>query len=80
MLIEFHTDICSRNILYLRKKYSVSRRALARLTGISEYTLQRYENGAFPQIYTDCQLKRLCAVFGLPLDALTQEYLAHPQK
>ena len=41
--IEVTGSYCAKNIRYLRKKYSVSLRGLARLMGMNEFTLKEIE-------------------------------------
>lgn len=71
MLIEYneHHHI-SRNVRFLRKKYSLSRRALARLVGISEFRLERIEEGTAVPVISDAVLRRLCQVFDVDSEEL----------
>ena len=61
-----------QNILHLRREYGLSRRALAKLTRIPEGRLRRVENGDLSAKLYDFHLKRLGAVFGVTIDALTE--------
>ena len=75
MLIEFPDTMLGRNILYLRKKYHLSRKALSCLTGISIYTLKDWETEKVrPVIYPE-QLKRICAIFNISGDRLVHNFL-----
>ena len=70
MIIELNDNTCPDNIVYLRKKYAVSRRGLARLSGIREDTLRRIENHVDPPIFEYTVLRRICTIFQVPLEDL----------
>ena len=52
MLIEMGNDIFIQNIIVLRNKYTVSRRALAKLIDIPEFDLRCMEEGRIPTVFT----------------------------
>ena len=66
MLIEMSNTILGKNILFLRKKYHISRRGLSCLIGISIYTLKDWEEERMIPIIDYNQLKRLSEVFNIP--------------
>ena len=73
MLIEMGNNICIENILFLRKKYHISRRGLAKLIGIREYLLRNMEEGRIPAVFTREQLIRISQIFSLSLDELINQ-------
>ena len=70
MLIELPDTTFGRNIFYLRKKYKLSRTAIAKLTGISTYTLKDWEEGKRKPILTYDQINRISVIFDLPSEDL----------
>lgn len=70
MLIELPDTKLGKNIFVLRKKYYLSRRALASLTGISEYTLRDWEEEWCNPIITWEQLKRIAVILIFPQSSL----------
>lgn len=70
MLIEVTGTFCVSNIRQLRKYYSISRRALARLIGMRPYLLKMIEEGRAEQIFGKSEIKRICEIF-----KVTQEEL-----
>ena len=68
MLIEYnpkyHTP--ARNIRLLRKKYYLSRRALAKLVGISEVHLKHIEAEENAPVFDSAVFSRLMQVFPIP--------------
>ena len=70
MIIEISIPTFGRNINYLRKKYHLSRRALAALVGISIRLLNRIEQ-AEPELrlHHDA-LIRFRDIFSIPLEDL----------
>jgi len=59
-----------QKILYLRKEYGISRKALARLICMPERRLGRVENGDANAKLYDFHLKRLGEVFDVRVDVL----------
>lgn len=72
MIIETSGDTLSKNLVYLRTKYALSRRALAKLIGISPYTLQGIENGTLYPALSAGAFTRICEVFHVSPDTLAQ--------
>ena len=64
-----------RNILFLRKKYSLSRKALACLIGISVYTLKDWEEEKSKPILRHDQLNRIATIFELTGEDLVNKEL-----
>ena len=79
MLIEVNGSSCIENIRYLRKKYAVSRRALAKLAGMSEITLRMLEEGTIAPIFRNRELKRMCSVFDVSLEDFIEKDLSEPK-
>ena len=76
MVFEFTgSDEFVKNIVYLRKKYCLSRKAMGRLIGLSEYTIKYMEQEKFPLIISYDVLKRLRIVFDVTTEALLHSYL-----
>ena len=73
MLIEMGDTRLGRNILFLRKKYYLSRKALACLVGISVHSLKDWEVEKSKPIIRYDQLKRIAAIFNLSVEALVNE-------
>ena len=70
MFVNIQDTKLLENVVYLRKRYSVSRRGLARLIGMSEYTLKDMEEGVgLPVIFED-ELSRLCLIFETDCETL----------
>ena len=63
VMIVMRDTLLFRNIRYLRKTYLLSRRALAKLVGISAYALQEMEAERAEPCISYQVLRRLCAVF-----------------
>ena len=76
MIVDMTGSYCAGNIRHLRKKYSVSRRGLARLIGINEIELREIEAGRLRPAFPYQQLKRLCNIFEIPIDVLIQRDLS----
>ena len=70
MLIEPGNYPFCDNIRYLKKRYCLSRRAFARLVGVSEYTIQDWEEGSVPAVLDYETCKRICALFGVTVEQL----------
>lgn len=65
-------DTFGNNLAYLRQKYALSRRALARLTGTTEDILKGIETGTlYPEVPIEV-FHRMCEVFHLSPDDLAQ--------
>lgn len=75
MLIEMSDTVFGRNILYLRKKYKLSRTALCNLTEINYYFLRDWEEEEDIAVLTWKQMKRLCAVFDISAESLAHTEL-----
>ena len=76
MIVDMTGSYCAGNIRYLRKKYCVSRRALARLIKMNEIELREIEAGRFRPAFPYPQLKRLCDIFEIPVNALIRKDLS----
>lgn len=71
MLIEYNGNHpVGQNILRLRKKYCLSRRALAKLLGVNEITLRELERGTSLPVIADTTLCRLCQIFAVEPEEL----------
>lgn len=68
MVIEYNRNYhpVSRNIRRLRRKYQLSRRALAALTGVSPKHLRQLEAGRLPPTLDSALALRLAEIFPLP--------------
>ena len=75
MLIEPGNHPFCDNIRYLKKRYCLSRRAFARLIGVSEYTITDWETGLVPAVLYHETCKRICAVFDIQVEQLFHSYL-----
>ena len=64
MIIVLNNGIFGRNLWYLRKKYSLSQIALAKLTHISINKLKHIERGYIRKVETQWFL-RICSIFEL---------------
>ena len=72
MIIYIGGDFFGKNLVYLRKKYRISRRAVAKLAGISAYTLEGIEKGVlYPELKAEV-FQRLCEIFHVDSNQLTQ--------
>ena len=58
------------NILALRKRHHLSRKALASLLGVSAYWIKGLEEGRFPGVLPDHMLHRLCQIFDVEPEAI----------
>ena len=58
------------NTLALRRRYGLSRKSLARLTGMPESRLRRVEAGDPAAKVYDYELLRLCRIFDISLEEL----------
>ena len=76
MMIEYGDTTLGRNIAYLRKKYGISRTALANLTGIGYHQLKNWEAERCRPVIDYYELKRLCAIFDLAPSSLVHEDLS----
>lgn len=61
---EYHTP--GRNIQLLRKKYALSRRALANLLGTNDIVLKMIEEENLPPVLSSKMVRRLSEIFPLP--------------
>ena len=71
MLIDLNNTYFSGNIRYLRKRFHLSRRALAALAGISPRELRRIEKAKVSVDYAVAA--RFRDIFGLPMEVLFHE-------
>lgn len=72
MIIEMSGETFAKNLVYLRKKYELSRRALAKLIGISPYLLESIEKGiTYPSLRLEV-FQRLREVFHVDANDLAQ--------
>ena len=76
MLIDMGDRICIENIKYLRETYSISRKGLAKLIGISEYALRSMEEGITPTEFTYEQLIRLSQIFNVSPEQIINHILS----
>lgn len=76
MIIIPSDEVLFRNMVYLRKKYLLSQRALAKLIGMSVYHLRTIENGTAAPLIQSSELKRLCAVFDVTAENLIHRDLS----
>ena len=68
MIVEISLPTFGRNVRYLRKKYHLSRRALAALTGISTRQLARIEGEETELQLSHDTLVRFREIFAIPLE------------
>ena len=73
MIIEIGSNVCIQNILFLRRKYNISRRGLAKLIGMHEYTLRNMEEEQIPTTFTREQLERLSQIFNLSYEEFVNQ-------
>ena len=71
MIIELNDTVFARNVRYLREHYALSRRALAKLIGISPFRLQAIENQTVLPILPFDSFLRICEVFHVDADTLS---------
>lgn len=76
MKIIINDTLFCRNLRYLRTKHRYSQKALAAMVGISVYTLRILESGKYQIILNSQELKRLCGVFGVPVEHMLHKELA----
>ena len=77
MIIHLGSAYFPKNLIYLRKKYALSRRALARLTGLSEYRLEAIEKElCYPEVNASV-LSRFRDIFQLTTEDLAYTDLEH---
>ena len=80
MIIVMNGDTLGKNLSYLRKKYALSRRALANLSGAQEDVLKGIEDGSLsPELPIEV-FQRMCQIFNLSPDDLAQVNLAFVKK
>lgn len=79
MKILLSDDYFTDNLIYLRKKYALSRRALARLIGTTEALLKGIEDKTFyPELPIEAY-QRLCEVFHIESnDLATKDLTSEP--
>ncbi len=73
MYIELPDNTLGHNLTVLRRKYKLSQTALAKLVGISVYTLRGWESGNIPTVFSLKTLHRICAVFDTTVELLLNE-------
>ena len=77
MIINLGSEHFPKNLIYLRKKYALSRKSLAKLIGIPENRLCAIEKGlCYPEVDI-AVLNRLCQIFQLTADDLSHINLEH---
>ena len=77
MIIHLGNKYFPKNLLCLRKKYALSRRALSRLTGIPEYRIKGIEEGiCYPEVSLS-NLRRLREIFQLETEDLAGKNLSN---
>lgn len=76
MIIYLGKEYFPKNLVYLRKKYALSRRALSRLSGIPEYQIKWIEEGGFYPEITSVSLRRLRQIFHLETEDLMDKDLS----
>ena len=80
MYITVTNDIFGKNLQYLRKKYSLSRMALAKLTGNAAVLIAAWEDcRVYPTLAPDT-VERLCTIFQVTSQALLLEPMATRQE
>ena len=77
MIIHLGNEYFPETLLYLRKKYALSRRALSRLTGIPEYRIKGIEDGIYCPEVSLSNLRRLRDIFQLETDDLSAKNLSN---
>ena len=70
MVITITNDTFGKNLLFLRKKYSLSRLALAKLMGTAQVLIAAWEECRVYPTFAPDTLERLCTIFQVDLDAL----------
>lgn len=75
MLIEPGNHPFCENIRYLRKRYALSRLALARLLHLSVLKIRDWETERGPAVLTYDTCKRICAIFDITVEQLLGERL-----
>ena len=78
MPIPDNQELCANlihNIIALRKQYSLTKRAMAKLLGISLYSLNKLENGVMPHHLDVEMVFRAQACFGIPIRELFDKRL-----
>lgn len=73
MLITISNPAFGKNLLALRQRYSLSRKALGKLLGITVYTLKKWEDGQLTPMVEQGFLQRLSAIFPQEADAAVNE-------
>ena len=68
--MEINGELFSKNLIYLRTRYALPQKSLAKLTGISLPILKMTERGEVIPRITAAALERLCAVFAVTSDEL----------
>lgn len=73
MLFPDNQELCANlihNIISLRKQYGLTKKAMAKLLGVSLYSLNRLESGIMPQRLGVDMVFRTQACFGIPIREL----------
>ena len=78
MYIQLDEKIFAPNLAYLRKKYALSQMALAKLTGCGVHYIRAIEKGVAYARLPQEVLDRLCLIFQVTQDELTQQKLRNP--
>ena len=75
MFITVTNDVFGKNLLFLRKKYRLSRLALAKLMGTAQVLIAAWEEcRVYPTLAPDT-LDRLCTIFQVDCAALLHAHL-----
>ncbi len=76
MPITVTNDLFGKNLLFLRKKYSLSRLALARLLGTAEVLVKLWETcQVYPTLSPDT-VERICDLFRIDSKTLFEKELS----
>ena len=76
MSMNINAEVFGKNLVYLRTKYALPQKAVARLTGISLPILRMTERGEVIPRLTEDNLSRLCGVFNVTPGELLQQELS----
>ena len=75
---EQQIKILCRNVRYLRLKYGLSQRSMARLLGIGVTSLRMLEGGQLPPRLPARVLRRYAQIFQISIDAALSSSLETP--
>lgn len=72
----FNNDLFFRNFRYLKEKYCLSRRALARLLHMSVYAIEDMEKNRWGDELELKKLLRICQIFEVDLNDMVKKDLS----